>query len=65
MNNFVKYKQHVLAKNSEAFSIWNAAERAQGEERKQLLRKLDQHLKLLDQQHRQLLERYEQPKTLP
>ena len=36
----------------------NAADRAQGEERKQLLRKLDQHLKLLDQQHRQLLERY-------
>jgi hypothetical protein len=59
MNNFVKYKHHVLAKNSEAFSIWNAAERAQGEERKQLLRKLDQHLKLLDQQHRQLLERYD------
>jgi hypothetical protein len=58
MNNFVKYKQHVLAKNSEAFSMLNAAERAQGEERKQLLRKLDQHLKLLDQQHRQLLERY-------
>jgi predicted metal-dependent hydrolase len=59
MNNFVKYKQHVLAKNSEAFTIWNAAERAQGEERKVLLRKLDQHLKLLDQQHRQLLERYD------
>jgi hypothetical protein len=59
MNNFVKYKQHVLAKNSEAFSMFNAAERAQGEERKQLLRKLDQHLKLLDQQHRQLLERYD------
>jgi hypothetical protein len=59
MNNFVKYKQHVLAKNSEAFSIWNAAERAQGDERKQLLRKLDQHLKLLDQQHKQLLERYD------
>ena len=65
MNNFVRYKTHVLAKNSEAFSIWNAAERAQGEERKQLLRKLDQHLKLLDQQAKQLLERYEQPKTLP
>ena len=48
----------MLAKNSEAFSMLNVAERAQGEERKQLLRKLDQHLKLLDQQHQQLLERY-------
>ena len=43
----------------------NAAERAKPEERKLLLRKLDQHLKLLDQQHKQLLERYEQPKALP
>jgi hypothetical protein len=58
MNNFVRYKQHVLAKNSEAFSIWNAAERAKPEERKQLLKKLDRHLKLVDQQHKQLLERY-------
>ena len=59
MNNFVKYKQHVLAKNSEAYSIWAAAERAKPEERKLLLKKLDQHLKLLDQQHKQLLERYD------
>jgi hypothetical protein len=58
MNNFVKYKQHVLAKNSEAFSIWSAADRAKPEERKLLLRKLDQHLKLVDQQAQQLLERY-------
>jgi hypothetical protein len=54
MNNFVKYKQHVLAKNSEAFSIWNAAERAQGEERKQLLRKLDQHLKDVERRYQEL-----------
>ena len=59
MNNFVKYRNHVLAKNSEAFSILSAAERAKPEERKLLLRKLDQHLKLLDQQHKQLLERYD------
>jgi hypothetical protein len=65
MNNFVKYKHHVLAKNSEAFSMLSAAERAKPEEKKLLLRKLDQHLKLLDQQAKQLLERYEQPKTLP
>jgi hypothetical protein len=65
MNNFVRYKNHVLAKNSEAFSMLSAAERAKPEEKKLLLRKLDQHLKLLDQQAKQLLERYEQPKTLP
>jgi hypothetical protein len=58
MNNFVRYKQHVLAKNSEAFSIWNAADRAKPDERKLLLRKLDQHLREVDQQHQQLLERY-------
>jgi hypothetical protein len=58
MNNFVKYKQHVLAKNSEAFSMLSAADRAKPEERKLLLRKLDQHLKLIDQQAQQLLERY-------
>jgi len=61
MNNFVKYKQHVLAKNSEAYSIWVAADKSKPEERKLLLRKLDQHLKLLDQQHKQLLERYDTP----
>jgi hypothetical protein len=59
MNNFVKYKNHVLAKNSDAFSMLSAAERAKPEERKLLLRKLDQHLKLLDQQSKQLLERYD------
>lgn len=58
MNNFVKYKHHVLAKNSEAFSMLNAADKAKPEERKALLRKLDQHLKLLDKQAQDLLERY-------
>lgn len=58
MGNFVKYRHHVLAKNSEAYSLLSVAERTHGEERKQLLKKLDQHLKLVDQQHKQLLERY-------
>lgn len=58
MGNFVKYRHHVLAKNSEAYSLLSAAERAKPEEQKQLLRKLDQHLKLVDAQHKQLLERY-------
>jgi hypothetical protein len=58
MNNFVRYKQHVLAKNSEAFSMLSAADKAKPEERKILLKKLDQHLKLLDKQAQDLLERY-------
>ena len=58
MNNFVKYKQHLLAKNSEAYSILSAADKAKPEERKVLLRKLDQHLKLVNKQAQDLLERY-------
>jgi hypothetical protein len=58
MNNFVKYKHHLLAKNSEAYSLLSAAERARPEDRKQLLRKLDQHLKEVDRQARELVERY-------
>jgi hypothetical protein len=56
MNNFVKYKNHVLAKNSEAYSLLLAYQKS-GDSKDQ--RKLEQHLKLLDQQHKQLLERYD------
>ena len=59
MNNFVKYRNHVLAKNSEAYSMLSAADKAKPEERKTLLKKLDQHLKLVEAQHKQLLERYD------
>jgi hypothetical protein len=58
MNNYTKYRHHVLAKNSEAFSLLSAAERAKPEERKLLLKKLDQHLKLVEKQAQELLERY-------
>lgn len=52
MNNFVKYKTHVLAKNSEAYTLWQAAQKS-GD-----YKALDRHLKLVDQQYKQLLERY-------
>lgn len=54
MNNFVKYKNHVLAKNSDAYLIWSAANRATGTEREQLLKKLDQHLRDVDRRYREL-----------
>jgi cell division protein FtsI/penicillin-binding protein 2 len=55
MNNFVKYKTHVLAKNSTAYELWLTYQKSHDRRDQQ---KLDQHLKLLDQQHQQLLERY-------
>jgi hypothetical protein len=54
MNNFVRYKNHVLAKNSEAYSIWSAADKAKPEERKLLLKKLDQHLKEVERRYQEL-----------
>ncbi len=42
MNNFVNYKTHVLAKNSQAYELWQLAQKT-GE-----YKLLDQHLKLVD-----------------
>jgi hypothetical protein len=55
MNNFVKYKHHVLAKNSEAYSLLSAADKAKPEERKLLLKKLDQHLREVDRRYQELI----------
>lgn len=55
MNNFVKYKQHVLAKNSDAYQMLTAANKLSGTEREQALRKLDQHLKEVDRRYRELV----------
>ena len=55
MNNFVKYKQHVLAKNSDAYQMLTAANKLQGKEREQLLKKLDQHLRDVDRRYQELL----------
>lgn len=55
MNNFVKYKHHVLAKNSDAYSMLNAANKASGKEREQLLKKLDAHLRDVDRRYKELI----------
>jgi hypothetical protein len=55
MNNFVKYKHHVLAKNSEAYSLLIAAEKLTGKERELALRKLDKHLQDVDRRYQELL----------
>lgn len=55
MGDFVKYKHHLLAKNSDAYSMYTAAERAKPEERKALLKKLDQHLKDVERRYQELI----------
>lgn len=54
MNNYIKYKNHVLAKNSDAFSMLSAANKLQGKEREQMLKKLDRHLQEVDRRAEEL-----------
>lgn len=54
MQNYVNYKHHVLAKNSDAFSMLTAANKLQGKERDQLLKKLDKHLQDVDRRAEEL-----------
>lgn len=44
----VEYKGVLLARNSEAYELWE----------KKDFKKLEQHMKELDQRHKDLLERY-------
>ena len=55
MQNYVTYKHHVLAKNSDAASMLSAANKASGKEREQLLKKLDQHLREVARRYEDLL----------
>lgn len=55
MNNFVKYKHHVLGKNSDAYSMLIAANKLVGREREQALKKLDAHLKDVDRRAEELV----------
>ena len=55
MNNFVKYKHHVLAKNSDAASMLSAANKLQGAERTAALKKLDLHLKAVERRAQELI----------
>jgi hypothetical protein len=49
MNNAVMYKGQLLAKNSEAYFLWDVKE----------FKKLDAHLKELDRKQKELMERYD------
>ena len=55
MNNYVKYKHHVLAKNSDAASMLSAANKLQGKERDLAIRKLDLHLKEVERRAQELI----------
>ena len=52
MNNFVKYKTHVLAKNSTAYELWQTYQKSH-DRRDQA--KLDQHLKDVERRAQELL----------
>ena len=52
MNNFVKYKTHVLAKNSTAYELWQTYQKS-GDRRDQ--QKLDQHLKDVERRAQELV----------
>lgn len=54
MQNYISYKQHLLAKNSDAHLIWSQANKLQGKEREQMLKKLDQHLRDVDRRYQEL-----------
>jgi hypothetical protein len=49
MKNAVVYRGQMLAKNSEAFTLWDLKE----------FKKLDAHLKELERKQKELIERYE------
>lgn len=55
MNNFVKYKHHVLAKNSEAYTLLIAAEKLQGKERQLAFAKLDKHMAEVNRRYEELI----------
>ena len=55
MHNYVTYKRHVLAKNSDAFSMLTAANKLSGKERDAALKKLDRHLQDVDRRYEELI----------
>lgn len=54
MSNYTPYKNHLLAKNSDAYQMLTAANKLSGKEREQLLKKLDQHLKDVERRYQEL-----------
>ena len=57
MNKQVVYKGSVLAKGSTALELWELWQREK-KDRNAAQKKLDQHMKEVEQRHRDLLERY-------
>jgi hypothetical protein len=57
MNKQVIYRGSVLAKGSTALELWEAWQK-DTKDRNAAQKKLDQHMKDVEQRHRDLLERY-------
>jgi hypothetical protein len=57
MNKQVVYRGSVLAKGSTALELWEAWQK-DTKDRNAAQKKLDQHMKDVEQRHRDLLERY-------
>jgi hypothetical protein len=57
MNKQVVYRGSVLAKGSTALELWEAWQKEKSD-RNAAQKKLDQHMKDVEQRHRDLLERY-------
>lgn len=53
----VVYKGTILAKNSEAYELWDIWQKSKSD-RNQHQNKLDKHLKELDTKAKELMERY-------
>lgn len=63
MNNSVKYRNVLLMKNSTAYELWEAWQK-ETKDRNAAQKKLDSHMKQLDQNELDLIKRYDtaQPK---
>ena len=53
----VVYKGIILARNSDAYMLWDLWQKAKSD-RNKFQKKLDDHMKELDRKHNELLERY-------
>jgi hypothetical protein len=53
----VKYRESVLAKGSTALELWELWQREKSD-RNAAQKKLDQHMKDVEQRHQELLKRY-------
>ena len=55
MSNYTPYKNHLLAKNSDAYQLLSVANKLTGTEREVALKKLDQHLREVDRRYKELV----------